>query len=136
MKLGKTPLTDEERELLAPDDEDGGTHICIDGTKNPIFFYDEGELKDDYAWEGLADFLGVESMDHLKRTHKMDSVKTIESLDFCDDKMDSVKVIESLDFCDEKYDDLRSMIMSTSYDLGVRLQTHFLSAAMCKVGQM
>jgi hypothetical protein len=115
-KLGKTPLTDEERELLAPDDEDGGTNIVSDDIKNPIFVYDEGELKNDYAWEGLADFLGVESIDHLKRTHKMDSVKTIESLDFCD----------------EKYDDLRSMIMSTSYDLGVWLQTHFLSAAMDK----
>jgi hypothetical protein len=83
-KLGKTPLLDEERELLAPDDEDGGTSIVSDDIKNPIFFYDEGELKDDYAWEGLADFLGIESMDET----------------------DSVKVIESLDFCDEKYDDL------------------------------
>eukprot|EP00979_Chaetoceros_neogracilis_P007633 scaffold1620_cov237-Chaetoceros_neogracile.AAC.1 len=74
-------------------------------------------------WDHLSKTGYIEEMtdnsdpiDHLKRTHKMDSVKTIKSLDFCD----------------EKYDDLRSMIMSTSYDLGVWLQTHFLSAAMDK----
>jgi hypothetical protein len=87
-----------------------------DDIHNPIFFSDEGELKNDYAWDGLADFLGVESIDHLKRTHKMDSVKTIESLDLCD----------------EKYDDLRSMIMSTSKDLGVWLQRNIFPS--CRDG--
>jgi len=113
-KLGKTPLSDEERKLLAPDDQDGGTNLVSDGVKNPIFLYDEGELTHDYAWEGLADFLGVESIHH-----SLDPPNTRES----------AQNIVSLDFCDEKYDELRSMIMPYSYDLGAWLQTYFLPAA-------
>jgi hypothetical protein len=45
-----------------------------DDIKNPRFVYDEGELKDDYAWEGLADFLGVKSIDHKKNS----SVSSVE----------------------------------------------------------
>ena len=116
-KMGKTPLSDSERELLAAGDADGGNNIVSDEIQNDVFLYDESELTSDYAWEELADFLGVEKIP-----------RKLDHLIFAQRKTD-IKNVVTLDFCEEKYNDLRSMLMSYSYELGEWLEKYFLPVA-------
>lgn len=116
-KMGKTPLSDSERELLAAMDEDGGSNIVSDEIQNDIFLYDETELTSDYAWEELADFLGVGEI-----PHKIDHLIRIQ-------KRADINNVVTLDFCEEKYNNLRAMLMSYSYELGEWLEKYFLPVA-------
>jgi hypothetical protein len=44
-RLGKTALTTEERNLIAPDDPDGGVNLFDGRVRNPIFVYDLTQMK-------------------------------------------------------------------------------------------
>ena len=57
--IGKTPLDDTERELLAPDDNDGGFKLKNHRIKNPIFLYEINQLNEDKTWADLTKLLKV-----------------------------------------------------------------------------
>jgi hypothetical protein len=56
---GKTPLTAQERQYLAPTHYYGGANIPNHQVRNPIFLYEQTELKEEYVWEDLANYLGI-----------------------------------------------------------------------------
>ena len=111
-KLGKTALTGEERKMLAPNDADGGENLRSSGIKNPIFLYDQQELSQDYVWEELAEYLGVNHIPHDK--YQSSHPKRHD---------------RNLDFCEEKYDDFRAMMMPYAYELSVWLQEYLIPVA-------
>lgn len=118
-RLGKTSLSDEERKYLAVDDEDGGNEVKNDQVKNPVFLYDDLELTSEYFWESLAKYLGVDEIPH-------DLQQLKESRLDHDKELANVK---SLDFCKTEYDDLRSRILSYSYEMAMWLQLYWIPLA-------
>ena len=110
-QLGKTELSSEEREWLAPNDPDGGVHLGNDNVKNPIFLYEQRELNEDYVWEELAAFLEVENITHnqYRGSHGGGSKKT--------------------DFCEDKYDDFRAKMMPIAYEVAMWMQIYFIPLA-------
>lgn len=118
-RLGKTSLSDEERKYLAVDDEDGGNEVKNDQVKNPVFLYDDLELTSEYFWESLAKYLGVDEIPH-------DLQQLKESRLDHDKELANVK---SLDFCKTEYDDLRSRMLSYSYEMAMWLQLYWIPLA-------
>lgn len=113
--LGKTNLTETERQLLAPNDEDGGKSLVNLKVRNPIFLYDLNELREDYLWDGMANYLGMNGgieHDQYVSSHGYNENST-----------------DRIDICDEKFDKLRGMIMPYAYDLSVWLQDYFIPLA-------
>jgi hypothetical protein len=109
-RLGKTPLSDEERQLLAPHDVDGGKFLLNFNITNPIFLYDQTELREGYLWEELSEYLGVSHIPHRKFKG-------------------SVGQGGNFTLCDPHYDDFRSTLMPYSYELSKWLQRFFLPVA-------
>jgi len=109
--LGKTTLSDEERQLLAPDNVDGGMNLQNHKIKNPIFVYEQKTLGEDYVWEEMANYLGVDSIPHDKRENSHGRNRGLE-----------------INFCDDKYDDFRAMMMPISYNVSVWLQDYLVPA--------
>ncbi|GFH47282.1 hypothetical protein CTEN210_03757 [Chaetoceros tenuissimus] len=118
-RLGKTPLSEEERKYLAVDDEDGGNAVKNDQVKNPVFLYDDLELTGEYFWESLAKYLGVDHIPHdlqqLKES-RLDHDKELAN-------------VNSLDFCKNEYDDLRARLLSYSYEMATWLQLYWIPLA-------
>jgi hypothetical protein len=110
-QLGKTPLTKEERQWLAPNDIDGGDRLISLNIQNPIFIYEQTQLNDDTFWEGLADFVGVS---HLPNTHYQGS---------------KGKQHDDKDICLPIFDYFRSLVMEYSYQLSHWLLEYFLPLA-------
>lgn len=111
--LGKTNLTQEERLLLAPNDGDGGKKLKNSNISNPVFLYEQQELSQDYLWDDLAQFLGVDNIPH----------------DVYHGSHGKKKKIHVVDFCHDEYDRLRAMMMPYAYDLSVWLQEYFIPLA-------
>lgn len=112
--LGKTSLSSEERQLLAPNDPDGGMNVKNNNITNPIFLYEQEDLNEEYVWETLAKYLDVEYIPHDKyRGSRDEKAKTVFT-----------------DFCQDKYDSFRAMMMPNAYELSVWLQEYFLPVAM------
>lgn len=114
-RLGKTPLSDEERQLLSANTypQRGGMNLVNHNITNSIFVYELTELNKDYIWEEMATYLqfpGKIPHDLYKSSHG--KRKEFE-----------------LNFCDEKYDDFRALLMPESYDLSTWLQQYFLPVA-------
>ncbi|KAL3914186.1 MAG: hypothetical protein SGARI_000261, partial [Bacillariaceae sp.] len=109
--LGKTNLTTEEREWLAPNDFDGGKEIISLKIPNQIFLYDQTELKSDYLWTGLASYLRVSKIPEQQY------------------KGAKGKNLQHLSLCDPKYDAFRAKLMPYSYELSVWLQKYLLPLA-------
>jgi hypothetical protein len=107
-QLGKTNLTDEEREWLAPNDFDGGKEIVSLDIPNQIFLYDQTELKEDYLWTGLAKYLRVSRIPEQQY------------------KGAKGKNLQHLSLCEPKYDAFRAAMMPYAYELSVWLQKYFL----------
>lgn len=120
-KLGKTSLSDDERNLLSFADEDGGDSLKSIDIRNPIFIYDETELGNEYFWDKFANFVGAESI-----PHDIDEIQ--RQLDY-----DSLEILKALDICDDKYNDLRSKLMKHSYDMASWLQQYLLPASKEKL---
>ena len=112
-KLGKTNLTKEERMLLAPNDVDGGMKLKSKNIKNPVFLYEQEELSEDYLWDDLATYLGVESIPH----------------DAYHGSHGQANKIHAVGFCLDEYDGFRSMIMPYAYELSEWIQKYFIPVA-------
>jgi len=112
--LGKTPLSPDERQLLSPNDLDGGMNLKNNNITNHIFLYEQQELNEEYVWAYLAKYLDVDYIPHDKRrgsyAKKEPSVFT--------------------DFCEDQYDLFRALMMPNAYELSVWLQEYFLPVAM------
>ncbi len=111
--LGKTELSDQEMELLGPDDIDGGKNTPNNKVRNPIFLYEQHMLGEDYLWEDLRGYLGV---DHpLKHDKRVSSHGKNPNL--------------YLNFCNDTYDDFRAKMMPISYNVSLWLQDYFVPLA-------
>ncbi len=113
--LGKTELTPSERQLLAPNDRDGGDRLQNLNIRNPIFVYEQDELRKDYVWDEMANYLHIEGgLKHDK---------------YHGSKGKGSGGNHTINICDEKYDRLRAMIMPYSFDLATWLQEYFIPVA-------
>ncbi|KAG7351860.1 hypothetical protein IV203_007908 [Nitzschia inconspicua] len=110
-QMGKTALTKEERQWLAPKDFDGGDRIISLEIPNDIFIYELTKLQDGTMWEELAAFLRVSKIPK-QNYHGAKG-----------------KHLSYLNICDAKYDDFRAMIMPYSYELSVWLLEYLLPVA-------
>jgi len=110
-RVGKTPLaTKEERDLLSPGDPDGGDNMFNGRLRNPIFVYEQTQMKEDSYWDELAAFLGVSHIPnaHYRAAHGKGHNKTL---------------------CIEYYDEYRARLMAHSYNMSVWLENYFLPVA-------
>lgn len=113
--LGKTNLTETERKLLAANDKDGGKNLVNFKVRNPLFLYEMNELREDYLWDGMANYLG------MKGGIDNDQYGSSPGLH----KSPQLRI----NICDEKFDRLRGMIMPYAYELSVWLQEYFIPLA-------
>jgi hypothetical protein len=109
--MGKTNLTHEERQWLAPHDLDGGDQIISLDIPNQIFVYDLTQLKEKTVWKELASFLRVSKIPQ----QQYQGAKG--------------KNLTQLDLCHPNYDSFRAKMMPYSYELSVWLQQYFLPVA-------
>lgn len=109
-RLGKTALSDEERELLAPNDIDGGKNLANFNITNSIFLYEQTELRESYLWKGLSKFLAVSHIPNRKF-------------------QGSVGKGKNYTLCTPYYDDFRAALMPYSYELSEWMQKYFLPVA-------
>lgn len=114
--LGKTSLTPKERELLSPDDPDGGINLESNNITNYIFLYEQEELNEEYVWEELASFLEVNYIPHDRYISSHGTVKSVRKTDFCEDQ----------------YDFFRAKMMPRAYELSMWLQGYLIPIAMDK----
>jgi hypothetical protein len=110
-QMGKTNLTNQERQWLAPNDFDGGNKIISLDITNQIFVYDLTQLKEETLWEELASFLRVSKIPQLQYQGAKG------------------KNLTQLDLCHPNYDAFRAKMMPYSYELSVWLQEYFLPVA-------
>jgi hypothetical protein len=110
-RLGKTALTTEERQWLAPNDSDGGDAFISYNITNWIFLYDQTQLRQgESLWIELAKYLGVSHIPHARFKGSVGRGKNYT-------------------LCDSTYDDFRAKMMPYSYELSVWLQKFFLPIA-------
>lgn len=98
--MGKTPLSTEERALLAPNDWDGGGNLVSNNITNPIFIYEQRELQMDYVWEDLAKYLSVPFISHQRKRTSRGHAKEQQKIDICDDAYDAFRAI-MMPYCRE-----------------------------------
>jgi len=108
-RMGKTPLSFTERELLAPGDPDGGENMFNAEVKNPVFLYDMTQMKSDSYWDELAAFLGLS---YIPNVHYHGSK--------------GQKGGSNVTLCTPYYDEFRSKIMEHSYNMSVWLEDYIL----------
>jgi hypothetical protein len=113
-RLGKTSLTDIERTLLAPLDWDGGERVVSNDIRNPVFLYEQTQLRDDALWKDLAVNLGVPEIKNNRRYSSNGGKGKTEGL---------------IDICDSEFDNFRCTMMLFSYDLSVWLLDYFIPVA-------
>ena len=109
-RLGKTTLSEEERQWLAPNYDDGGMNLFNANITNPIFLYDMTQMKSDVGfWNDIASFLGVSHIpnEEYRGSH-------------------GLRDREQLNMCGSVHDYLRSLIMKYSYELSMWLQLYFI----------
>ena len=114
-RVGKTALDEKERELLAPDDKDGGMKLTNLHVKNPIFIYELSEIGQDDMWDALAKLLKVPYIRHDKIIGKNEDRKRENS--------------KRLNFCDEEYDEFRAHIMPHAYNMSSWFCDYLVPAA-------
>lgn len=100
-QLGKTTLSVEERQWLAPNDTiDGGMNLVNLDIPNRIFLYDQTELEHDYLWKGLADFLGVgPTIPFHREEHYHSSRGMAHEHDLCAERFDDYRTQQLLPYC-------------------------------------
>mmetsp|Transcript_13616 Transcript_13616/g.15154 ORF Transcript_13616/g.15154 Transcript_13616/m.15154 type:complete len:286 (+) Transcript_13616:281-1138(+) len=115
-RLGKTQLLDEERQLLAPEDPDGGSQLLNGRITNQLFVYDQTQMNSKEGanyWEELAKFLGVSHIPN-ESYHGSKGVfgggnKTL---------------------CVDYYDEFRAKLMEHSYNMSIWLEEYFLPISL------
>ncbi|KAL3894224.1 MAG: hypothetical protein SGARI_007810, partial [Bacillariaceae sp.] len=110
-QLGKTALSPTERQLLAPNDIDGGNNLRNMKIRNPIFLYEQTMLRNESTWDEMAQYLGVS---HIPNS-RYEAAKG--------------KQFQGANICLPEYDYFRSQIMVYSYDLSVWLQKYLIPIA-------
>lgn len=113
-RIGKTLLDDKERELLAPDDKDGGHKLTNHHIKNPIFLYDTSQLNHDYMWDELAKTLKVPEIPHDIHEGSNEARSPSE---------------DRINICDAEYDDFRSWIMPHAYNMSIWICEYLVPVA-------
>jgi hypothetical protein len=113
-KIGKTMLDNMERQLLAPDDPDGGLKLTNHYIKNPIFLYELSEMKEDYMWDALAQTLNVPNIPHDIHEGNKDA---------------RVPHRKRINICDHQYDGFRAMIMPHAYNMSIWLCDYLVPVA-------
>ena len=113
-RIGRTALTDTERELLAPDDKDGGQKLTNHNITNPIFLYEMNQMKEDYMWDELANVLKVAKIPHDR--HEGNHEKREPSN-------------HRIDICDSEYDDFRARIMPHAYNMSIWICEYLVPVA-------
>jgi hypothetical protein len=109
-RLGKTALSKEERQLLAPNDIDGGENLVNFNISNALFLYEQTELREGYLWKKMSDFLGVSHIPHRKFKGSAGHGRNYT-------------------LCSPHYDDFRAALMPYSYELSVWMLKYFLPVA-------
>jgi hypothetical protein len=117
-RLGKTPLSDEERQWLAADQFYGGKNLENYNVSNPIFLYELSQMKEDSFWKDLAEFLDIPEIKNDKYHGSHGRKKLLWG-----DK-------HFLDICEPQYDELRKIMMPISYELSVWLGRFFKPVAL------
>ena len=83
--------------------------------RNRIFLYEQTELNNDFLWEDLKEFLGVNhTLKHDRRVSAHGSTS---------------KSITNVNFCDDEYDNFRAKMMPIAYNVSVWLQDYFIPIA-------
>ena len=118
-RAGKTALDEKERELLAPDDIDGGMKLVNHQIKNPIFIYELSEIKSDDMWDTLAKLLQVPYIRHDKHQGN-NTARHIEKKKWAGTR---------LNFCDAEYDDFRAYLMPHAYNMSSWFCNYLVPAA-------
>jgi hypothetical protein len=113
---GKTPLTDQERLYLAPSHYYGGANIPNDQVRNPIFLYEQTELKQEYVWEDLANYLGIPQVKHDRyvSSHGRNATKWKPN---------------RMDICLPEYDDFRKLMMPIAHEMSIWFCDYFIQVA-------
>lgn len=101
-RLGKTLLSHDERELLAPNDKDGGMKLSNYNIQNPIFIYEMNQLQEEDMWDELATLLKVPYIPHDIYKGDKDSRTSSEY---------------RIDLCEAQYDDFRAAILPHAYNM-------------------
>ncbi len=116
-RLGKTALSPEERSLLSAKSYPlrAGMNLENHDIKNPIFVYELRELKEDYMWNEMADYLDVPPEMNITYDEYHGSHGKNRDLE--------------IDFCDTKFDEFRAIMMPEAYDLSMWLQKYFIPLA-------
>jgi hypothetical protein len=110
---GKTPLTDQERQYLAPSRYYGGANIPNDQVRNPIFLYEQTELKQEYVWKDLANYLGIPEVKHDRYVSSHGQNATPNRLDICL----------------PEYDDFRKLMMPIAHEMSIWFCDYFIKVA-------
>lgn len=112
--MGKTEMTDKERELLSRHDRDGGHRVPNLELKNPVFLYHQQELGERYVWDELADFLEVPFVPNNKEYKASQTAKANAT---------------KINICDSQYDPFRARFMIYSYELSTWLLHYLIPVA-------
>eukprot|EP00535_Pseudo-nitzschia_heimii_P004605 CAMPEP_0197178452 /NCGR_PEP_ID=MMETSP1423-20130617/3728_1 /TAXON_ID=476441 /ORGANISM="Pseudo-nitzschia heimii, Strain UNC1101" /LENGTH=588 /DNA_ID=CAMNT_0042628199 /DNA_START=129 /DNA_END=1892 /DNA_ORIENTATION=- len=106
-RMGKTALSPEERQLLSPGDADGGANLLDAKVRNPVFIYDQNQMKADSYWDELAGFLGLSYVPnhHYHASHGKK---------------------RNLTLCNGEHDAFRAQLMEHSYNMSVWLEEYLL----------
>jgi len=116
-QIGKTPLSSEERMLLAPMDEDGGENIKSQRVRNLIFLYEQSELSQDYVWEELGNFLHYPngSLPHSEYHSSHGQHRSRSNVNL-------------LDICLPENDKFRSMMMPYAHEMSIWICEYFVKS--------
>lgn len=113
--IGKTPLNETERALLAANDPDGGDHFHVkEKIRNTIFLYEQTELKEDDVWESLARLLH-----YPQRTIPHDKYHSSHGK-----RRDNNT--NTINICDEQYDKLRMLMMPYAWEMSQWICAYFV----------
>jgi hypothetical protein len=113
-QLGKTPLSETERVLLAPNDFDGGTRLPNHQIRNPVFLYEQTELNEDYLWKKIARYLNYEGDMIRHDQYQSSHGKTFPGANI-------------IDICEAQYDEFRRFMMPYAYEMSVWICDYFVT---------
>jgi len=125
-RLGKTPMGDAERSLLAPNDFDGGLSVQSMNIRNPVFLYESSQIGDDVLWEDLADFLSYAGeIPHNKFVGSHGPQRSEEMIK----KVEARKI----DICEPTYDNFRKELMPYAWQMSRWICDYFVPSGDVRV---
>jgi len=119
-QMGKTPLSQDEYSLLAPNDFDGGPKIQNFHIRNPIFLYEQTQLTQEYFWDELSTFLDYPNATTISHDQIARARGKKENKNRTD--------INRLDVCQEENDSLRQLMMPYAYEISQWTCRYFIQS--------